>query len=278
MDARNSNGSWFRTAELEPGVFVIEEPWHDERVKSYLITGSTGAVLLDTGTGVGDLRSEIQGLTNLPLTVVLSHAHWDHIGSTHQFAGEAEILIHPDAADELRAGVSQKRLRRYLAPAHLSGPFAGADLSRSLAIPGVEPTGFVEAGQTFGLGDRTLEVLDTPGHTAGLIALWERATATLFSTDSAYDGALYAQMDDSDLPAYHATLDLLASLEPRPRLVLPAHGNSPMDPRLLPRMREAMASLRHGQQPSSVADDVATFDHGEFSILVAWPLAGAAGA
>lgn len=217
-------------------------------------------------------------MTKRPITVVLSHAHWDHIGSTPQFAGEAEILIHPDAAAELRAGVSQERMRRYLAPEHLTGPFSGADLSRSMVIAGVEPTGFVEGGHTFDLGDRTLEVLDTPGHTTGLIALWERATATLFSTDAAYDGALYAQMHDSDLPAYHATLALLASLKPRPRLVLAAHGNSPMDPRLLPRMREAMASLLHGQRPSSVAERVATFDHGEFSILVAWPLAGAAGA
>ena len=73
---------WFRIVELEPGVTLIEEPWHHEHVKSYLITGTKRAVLLDADMGIGNLRGVVRGLTRLPVTVVLSHAHWDHIGGS----------------------------------------------------------------------------------------------------------------------------------------------------------------------------------------------------
>jgi glyoxylase-like metal-dependent hydrolase (beta-lactamase superfamily II) len=272
----NRMDEWFRLATPRVGVVLIEEPWHDERVKSYLITGANRALLLDTGMGVGDLRSVVARLTDLPVTVVLSHAHWDHIGSTHQFIGDAEILVHPLAAPELRVGISQERMRRYLATEHLSGPFTGVDLAATAVIPGVEPTRLIEHGATIDLGDRVIDVVHAPGHTAGLIVLWDPATATLFSTDAAYAGALYAQMADSNLADYHATLTLLADLDPVPRRLYPAHGESPVAPELLPVMRDAMGQVMTGRQPDTRAGDVATFKFGRFSILTSWPLAAEA--
>ena len=259
---------WFRVEELEPGVVLIEEPWHDERVKSYLITGTQRALLLDTGTGVGDLRALIEELTQLPLTVVQSHAHWDHIGNTHQFAGDTEILIHPLAAAELRVGVSNQRMRRYLAAEHLSGRFAGLDLGERAVIPGVEPTGLLADGDEIDLGGRRLRVLHTPGHTTGLMTLWDAGHTVLFGTDAVYAEPLYAQMSDSNLGHYLASLDVLCALVPVPRAVYSAHGPSRMDPTLLPVMRDAMAMVVAGRAPDSVARDVASHDFGEFSILV----------
>jgi glyoxylase-like metal-dependent hydrolase (beta-lactamase superfamily II) len=259
---------WFRVEELEPGVILVEEPWHDERVKSYLITGTERALLLDTGTGVGDLRGLVEELTQLPLTVVQSHAHWDHVGSTHQFVGDAEILIHPLAADELRAGVLNQRMRRYLAAEHLSVQFAALDLGERAVIPGVEPTGLLADGDVIDLGGRLLRVVHTPGHTAGLVTLWDADHAVLFGTDAVYAEPLYAQMSDSNLRHYLASLDVLCALDPVPRAVYSAHGPSRMDPALLPVMRDAMAMVIAGRVPDSVAGDVASHDFGEFSILV----------
>lgn len=262
---------WFRVEELEPGVILIEEPWHDERVKSYLITGAERALLLDTGTGVGDLRGVIEGLTQLPLTVVQSHAHWDHVGSTHQFAGDTEILIHPLAADELRAGVSNQRMRRYLSAKHLSGRFAGLDLSAGVIIPGIEPTGSLADGDEIDLGGRRLRVMHTPGHTEGLVTLWDAENAVLFGTDAVYDAPLYAQMNDSNLEHYLASLDSLAALKPTPRAIYSSHGPSPMGPALLSAMRDAMAHVVAGRTPEVVDGAVANHDFGRFIILAPWP-------
>lgn len=55
-------------------------------VCAYLVQGRTGAALLDTGFGFGDLKAYVETLTRLPLIVLLSHGHLDHAGGASQFA------------------------------------------------------------------------------------------------------------------------------------------------------------------------------------------------
>nr|MDP9472148.1 MBL fold metallo-hydrolase [Chloroflexota bacterium] len=107
---------WFAVSAPEEGVFTIEEPLHEEQVKSYLVVGSERAILIDTGMGVGDIRTLVADLTDRPVTVVNSHVHWDHIGGNGLFA---EILIHPTEADVLRRGVPNERLRPNFTPDRL---------------------------------------------------------------------------------------------------------------------------------------------------------------
>ena len=45
----------------------------------YLFTGSKGALLFDTGYVFTDFRPLIKQVTDLPLTVVCSHGHDDHV-------------------------------------------------------------------------------------------------------------------------------------------------------------------------------------------------------
>lgn len=71
----------YTTYEIRSGVFAIEEG----AVQMYLIVGSREALLLDTGSGAGDLRGLVRGLTALPVTVALTHGHNDHTGGAPQF-------------------------------------------------------------------------------------------------------------------------------------------------------------------------------------------------
>lgn len=254
---------WFTVRAAEPGIFIIEEPHHEERVKSYLIEGRERAMLLDTGMGVGDLRRLVAGLTSLPVFVVNSHAHWDHIGGDRQFA---EVWIHAAEASALERGVPNERLRRAFAPEHLTGPLpAGVD-PRTMTFPPVKPTGLVSDGQRFDLGGRVLEALHCPGHSPGGIALWDRANGALFSTDVAYGGALYVY-DPAELPIYEASLARLAAL-PDLRAVYPAHNASPIDPAMLPRMRDGVAAIIGGRQPTGRDGDMARYDFDGFAVQV----------
>jgi len=269
---------WFEVRRPEPGIITIVEPLHEEEVKSYLITGSARSVLIDTGMGVGDIHSLVRGLTDLSLTVVNSHAHWDHIGGTHQFAGEAEILIHRAEAADLERGVDNDRLRRFLAPDRLRGPFPPAfDLS-SAVIPDAHPTGLLQGGEAIDLGDRTLEILAAPGHSPGGVVLLDRQNGILFSTDAAYPGALYAQLDHSDLEVYRGTMRMLAGLAPSIRTVYPAHDESPMDPMLLPAMADALDAIALGRAPDDVSGRTARHLFAGFSVLTAAGTPAASGA
>mgnify|MGYP002597446315 FL=1 len=63
----------------------MSEPRHWEETHAYLLAGTKRALLIDTGLGVCDLFSAVRSLTSLPVTVALTHAHWDHIGGCNEF-------------------------------------------------------------------------------------------------------------------------------------------------------------------------------------------------
>ena len=260
---------WFRVERAAPGVYLIEEPLHVERVKSYLIVGSDRALLLDTGMGVADMPTLVAALSDRPLVVVNSHAHWDHVGGTAAFARQAEIWIHEAEAASLAAGIANPRLRGFLAPPKLLGPLPPGFDPETAVFPPVRVDRLLHGGERFELGGRTLEVLHLPGHSPGLVALLDRANGLLFSTDVAYAGALYAQFADSDLTAYQTTMEQLANLAPSLRTVFPAHNESPIDPAILPRMRDALNDVADDRRPDRIDGAVAAHEFGAFSVLVA---------
>jgi glyoxylase-like metal-dependent hydrolase (beta-lactamase superfamily II) len=73
----------------------------------------------------------------------------------------------------------------------------------------------VEDGDAVDLGDRRFEVIHTPGHSPGGIALWEAATGTLFSGDIVYDGPLIEDAYHSDPDDYHRSMVRLHDLPVR---------------------------------------------------------------
>ena len=81
----------------------------------------------------------------------------------------------------------------------------------SLAVQIAKASSIV-AGEAVDLGDRAFEVVHTPGHSPGGIALWERKTGTLLSGDIIYDGPLIDDCYHSDLGDYETSLRRLAKL------------------------------------------------------------------
>lgn len=72
---------WFQIQQLDDATYVISEPKHYEETNSYLLLGTQRALLIDSGLGVADMRTITNQLTALPVTVVATHVHWNHIGS-----------------------------------------------------------------------------------------------------------------------------------------------------------------------------------------------------
>jgi glyoxylase-like metal-dependent hydrolase (beta-lactamase superfamily II) len=255
---------WFDVREAQPGIFIIEEPHHVERVKSHLIVGDDRAILVDTGMGVANIRDIVESLTDLPVTVVNSHAHWDHVGGNHLFE---EILIHPAEADALVKGYHNERMRNWFGPEVLTGPLPGDVNLDTLAIPPSRATGMLHEGQLFDLGNRMLEVLHCPGHSPGGIVLLDRANGILFSTDVAYAGYLYAFAGD-ELHTYQRSLNRLAALAPELRVLYPSHNAPSISPFLLPRMADLLARVIDGEPPSSTNNDVAVYDDGDVGVYL----------
>jgi glyoxylase-like metal-dependent hydrolase (beta-lactamase superfamily II) len=224
-----SSTDWFAIQRLRRGVYLIAEPMH---VNSYLIVGSRRAVLFDTGLGIGRIRTQVDDITDLPITVINSHHHFDHVGGNAEFD---DIAVHEAGVEHHRAGPPPSWLRAYLrsvegfhddylkfeqmdrcgfnvlAPEMKMRQFPSDFDPAAWEILPVNPTRTVSDGDSIDLGGRALTVVHSPGHTPDSICLLEEDSRILFSGDTIDTGPLYAHLPGADLHAYARTARRMAS-------------------------------------------------------------------
>ena len=126
-------------------------------VAMYLVSGDCQSLLIDTGYGLKGLREFVHSLTDLPLTVVLTHGHVDHAMG----AGEFEKVYMNPADKETFYYHSQKSCR--LNVIHTAVPEFDDELVEPYADEFLE----LHDGQVFDLGNLTVEAVSAPGHTPG---------------------------------------------------------------------------------------------------------------
>jgi hypothetical protein len=73
---------WFEVYKPASDVFAIYEPHQAEETIGYLIVGEKRALLFDTGMGISDIKKVSAELTKLPIIVLNSHTHDDHVAAT----------------------------------------------------------------------------------------------------------------------------------------------------------------------------------------------------
>ncbi|HEX6933831.1 MAG TPA: MBL fold metallo-hydrolase [Streptosporangiaceae bacterium] len=207
---------WFAVREVEPGIHLVGEPGH---VNSWLITGSSAAVLFDTGMGISDIKAVVSELTDRPLRVVNSHHHFDHIGGNQLFP---ERAIHESGADLVQQQIPDEWLEAYMeyVAEMLAQVPAFEDLDqryfrllttgmtprqlppefdpKAWKIVPTAPTHLLADGDTIDLGGRKLHVLHTPGHTIDGISLYDDASGALFGGDTIMTGPIYTHLPTGD--------------------------------------------------------------------------------
>ena len=143
----------------------------------YLLIGSTKALLIDTGD-VADphaipLAATVtnllpgEGPRKLPLLVVHTHRHLDHRAGDGQFARLANVQV---------VGFDMESVRQY---------YDFIDWPNGLA--------------QVNLGDRTVDVIPTPGHNETELSFYDRRTGLFFSGDFLMPGRLLIDDANADL-------------------------------------------------------------------------------
>ncbi|ESW77413.1 MBL fold metallo-hydrolase [Mesorhizobium sp. M0074] len=203
---------WYETIRMGDGVTLIHEPWIKPffRCNIWHVRGRDRDLLFDTGLGHFSLRRHVPLVTERKLTCVASHTHFDHIGCHHEFP---DRCVHPAEAEILADPRNEWTVAdRYATDEMFDGMPQGWDTKRYQILPA--PAGWLlEQGDIVDLGDRAFEVIHTPGHSPGGIALYENRTGILFSGDIIYDGPLIDDVYHSDIDDYVETLLRMRDLD-----------------------------------------------------------------
>ena len=80
---------------------INENTWciEDAGVRFYLFCGNQKAALIDTGMNCPDAKQIAEGLTNLPLILINTHADPDHISGNSAFC---EFYMSPNEEENLK--------------------------------------------------------------------------------------------------------------------------------------------------------------------------------
>ncbi len=243
---------WFEVYRVVPQVFAIYEPHQAEETISYLIVGEKQALLFDTGMGISDIRKVTGELTHLPIVVLNSHTHDDHVGGNWQF--ETVYGMDTDFTRTNAKG-SRQDAQEELGPGMICGDLPKGFDPKAYATRPWKISRFLHDHDKIDLGGRTLEVVSTPGHTPDAIALLDRAHGLLFSGDTYYPAPIWLYRPETNLDDYVASIKRLAALAPQLTLVLGAHNVPFAQPSVLATVVTAIETVRSGKVRGELQDD-----------------------
>jgi hydroxyacylglutathione hydrolase len=203
-------------AELRPGIFQIRGL--NGSSHSYVVKGNYKNVMIDSGSDQNFPVLE-RGLFQIGLKVrdidlvINSHEHCDHIGANRYFHESAMIAAYRLAASKMISGDYYVTM------------YKGNDLNE---IP-MRVHLWLENMTRIDLGNYSLRIFHTPGHTSGCISIIETTQGLLFSADSVFAGGTLSYIAESGSVGDY--LDSLARLRCFGLQALyPGHGRISMTP------------------------------------------------
>jgi glyoxylase-like metal-dependent hydrolase (beta-lactamase superfamily II) len=264
---------WFHVYRLTEGTYALYEPNQFEEAISYLVEGSERAVLIDTGNGIGDIREVAESLTDLPLSVVLTHEHYDHVAGAWHFEA---VTAYDNGASlaRLAEGRSNESLQRYVTDDYLWKPLPYGWDPATWTIPPLTPTSLVTDGDMIELGGRSLEVIYTPGHSPGSMCLLDAQHRLLFTGDHFFPGPLYAYPEDVVLEDYIASNARLVERLDEFDWLLSGHNDPWVSSEVLPRVSAAFDTILSGGGEYSEGDGLRRYRFEGFDVLIRAEMVG----
>jgi glyoxylase-like metal-dependent hydrolase (beta-lactamase superfamily II) len=198
--------------EVRPGVRMVRDSDND---KMFLVKGANKYALIDSGMGRGALEEYLSQFTGgLPVEVIFTHNHGDHIGQSDQFIRHS--VEHIGEADK-------PALEQFL---------------RNHGIPDEVIANHVVSahdGDRVDLGDRSLVIYAAPGHTPGSLVVFDEQSGNLFTGDSfgsnspTIPDALWLQWNTRPLDEYlSAVKNCRANFRGKVRYIMTGHNDRPL--------------------------------------------------
>jgi glyoxylase-like metal-dependent hydrolase (beta-lactamase superfamily II) len=203
-------------ARWTPHLWVAQSRFAQTNAGLWLSRGQ--ACLIDPGVypdEIAALARFVAGQGVMSRTIVLTHAHWDHILGPERTPG-ARVVAQAAFSSCVLGSEGLVWVERWEAR-------EGIVRERPFAAP--RPDVVFEDEMTLAVGDLSLHLIHAPGHAADQLVVYHAESATLWAADMLSD--LEPPYLAHSLAAYQRTLARLAELEVR--LLVPGHGSPTAD-------------------------------------------------
>jgi glyoxylase-like metal-dependent hydrolase (beta-lactamase superfamily II) len=172
---------------------------------TYVLTNNHQCVIIDTSTNDVEVEQLIQNSKLTPVGIILTHAHYDHIGNSFRLAKLYNIKVYLHTSEKII-------LEKY----HM-----GDYLNMNILIDKEYAIFF--NNKILQISNFTFEVLLTPGHTPGGIIL--KYKHYVFSGDTIfYDSIGRTDLPCSDTKAMQKSIQVFKNNYSDGDLILPGHG------------------------------------------------------
>lgn len=230
--------NWFSVSKIDDNTFAINEDKHWEETHCYLLCGVKNALLIDTGLGVANIKKVVDSLTLLPVLVVTTHIHWDHIGGHKYFEN---IAVHEAEKEwlSIKFPIPLQAVKHNLVCKPCDFPL---DFSiDSYQLPKISPQQILHDGDCLDLGERKITVIHTPGHSPGHCCFYEPERKYLYSGDLIYSGCLDAFYPTTDPQLFWQSVKKIQHLDVE--RVLPAHHQLSIPVNIINSIEKAFSQL-----------------------------------
>ncbi|WP_352426051.1 MBL fold metallo-hydrolase [Aminomonas paucivorans] len=259
---------WFEVYRVAPGVFALYEDGQFEETLSYLILGKERAVLLDTGDGIGDIRALTEELTDLPVSVVNTHHHIDHVAQNYRF-DDVALFDDPYARRAAERGFSHEEAAELIREGLVRKPFPAGFDPATYHMPPFRVTRWLHQGDEIDLGGRVLEVIHTPGHSSDSICLLDREARLLWTGDLFYTGSVYTYLPGGNLDQFVESYEKILRRWDEYDRLLPSHNEPWVEKELLREAHGLAVQVRSGGGiPQVGAGGVRKYQGSRFALIV----------
>lgn len=199
----------------------------------YIVAGDREALIIDTMNGYENVREIAKTVTKLPLIVVNTHGHPDHIYGNIFFD---EAYIHPDDMALAQRFYEEPMFQDAIRKFHL----------KPAAFKPINP------GDILDLGGISLEVFGVPGHTPGGICLLDRQDRILFSGDSIIEQTWMQLPESLPMDVFLKSLEALEMIRGAYDYILTGHSRGLEDASLYEAHIQAVREVCEGENEHDV--------------------------
>lgn len=212
-------------------LYAIPLPLYDgSPVNAYVAIGDDGLWLIDGGLNTEECQTKLRaGIRSLGFELdrdvkglLITHGHNDHVGAADAVlrAGGDLLAHHLETTEGRHFGFDGAWLERHGLPQD-----ARVDSWRPFVWP--EPTRLLEDADQLQWGKLNIQVVWCPGHTPGLVCLYEPIRRLLFTTDHVMRRApapVAVRNDTAEDPLADYLGSIAKLKELNVHTVLPGHG------------------------------------------------------